>query len=130
MGIFTTVVLSGVVVVYWTALRHINGGMKAAIQIAADGGRLRQFNFSIQPTELTSIWACVIGGAVLCIAPITTDQAVLQRLLTIKSDQDCRQSLLLRSILLVPSRCYCISGGRLSTCSTSGIPAIWEGCPW
>jgi len=35
-------------------------------------------------------------------APMTTNQAVLQRLLTTKSAQDCRQSVLLRSILLVP----------------------------
>ncbi len=95
-------VMSGVIVVYWKALGHIHGGMKAAIQIAADGGRLRLFNFSTQPTELTSIWACVIGGAILCMAPMTTDQAVLQRLLTTKSERDCRQSVLLRSILLVP----------------------------
>lgn len=95
-------VMSGIFVVCWKALRGIHGGIAAAAQIAEAGGRLRLFNFSTQPTELTSIWACVIGGAVLCMAPMTTDQAVLQRLLTTRSEKDCRQSVLLRSILLVP----------------------------
>jgi SSS family solute:Na+ symporter len=68
-----TAVISGVAVVYWKALGHINGGLNA-VQIAADGGRLRLFNFSTPATELTSIWATVIGGAVLCMAPMTTDR--------------------------------------------------------
>ena len=65
-------------------------------------GRLKTFNFSTNPNELTSIWAAVLGGIVLCMAPLTTDQAVLQRLFTTKSSQDCRRSLILQALLVVP----------------------------
>ncbi len=35
-------------------------------------------------------------------APVTTDQAVLQRLFTTKSTRDCRQSIIVQSLIIVP----------------------------
>ena len=92
----------GVLLIFYTALHHVSGGAIAAYGTALEAGRLRLFNFSTDPRELTSFWACIIGGSILCVAPLTTDQAVLQRLFTTKSAADCRQSVILQSILLVP----------------------------
>ena len=92
----------GVLLIFYTALHHVSGGAAAAYRTALQAGRLRLFNFSTDPRELTSFWACIIGGSILCVAPLTTDQAVLQRLFTTKSAADCRQSVILQSILVVP----------------------------
>ena len=92
----------GVLLIFYTALHHVSGGAAAAYRTALEAGRLRLFNFSTDPRELTSFWACIIGGSILCVAPLTTDQAVLQRLFTTKSAADCRQSVILQSILVVP----------------------------
>ena len=44
----------------------------------------------------------LIGGLVLCMSPLTTDQAILQRLFTTKSVRDCRQSIVVQSVLIIP----------------------------
>ena len=123
MGLFTTfyTLLGGMKAVIWTSviqfctvtlgmglvfvfsLSHIQGGLAVAYRTALDAGRLRLFNFSTDPTDLTSFWACILGGAVLCLAPLTTDQVILQRLFTTKSVKDCRQSIIAQAVLVVPT---------------------------
>ena len=98
---FCTVTL-GIGLIFYTAVARVDGGLSAAWNTALAGGRLHFFNFSTDPTDLTSFWACVLGGSILCMAPLTTDQAILQRLFTTKSTRDCRQSVITQSVLVVP----------------------------
>jgi len=58
----------GVLLIFYTALHHVSGGAAAAYRTALEAGRLRLFNFSTDPRELTSFWACIIGGSILCAA--------------------------------------------------------------
>jgi SSS family transporter len=122
MGLFTTfyTLLGGMRAVIWTSviqfstvtlgmglvfvfsLRHIQGGLAAAYRTALAAGRLRLFNFSTDPTDLTSFWACILGGVVLCLAPLATDQAILQRLFTTKSVKDCNRSIITQAVLVIP----------------------------
>jgi Na+/proline symporter len=95
-------VVLGIVVVFLTVLTNVDISIADAVREASAAGRLRIMNFSTDPSELTSFWACVIGGAVLCMAPLTTDQAILQRLFTTKSEKDCRQAIILQSFIIVP----------------------------
>ena len=95
------IVMSGIALVFWTAISHA-GGISLAYTAARDAGRLRLFDFSLSPSRLTSFWACVIGGTVLSLAPLATDQAILQRLLATKSLKDCKRSVLLQAGLSVP----------------------------
>ncbi len=98
---FCTVV-SGILVISYVAVSHVNGGVATVYKTALDAGRLKLFDWSFNPKDLTSFWACIIGGSLLSIAPMTTDQAILQRLFTTKSDRDYKQSIILQSILVVP----------------------------
>ncbi|HWB96716.1 MAG TPA: sodium/solute symporter, partial [Bryobacteraceae bacterium] len=97
-----TAVSAGVLVILFLAVWGVPGGLPAAWKAAAAGGRLHHLNLSTDPRELTSLWACVIGGLVLCMGPLTTDQAVLQRLFTTKSSKDCRQSIIVQAVVVVP----------------------------
>jgi hypothetical protein len=48
------------------------------------------------------LWGCPIGGSTLVLTSLTTDQALLQRLFTIKSTKDCKQSIILPALVNVP----------------------------
>jgi SSS family transporter len=98
---FVTVML-GVLLIFVTALGAVHVGIAAAYRTALEAGRLRMVNFSTDPRELTSIWAVLVGGVVLTMGPLATDQAILQRLFTTKSTRDCTQSVILQAILVVP----------------------------
>jgi len=95
-------VISGITLISVIALHHVPGGAVTAFRVARDAGKLNLLNLSTDPKQLTSLWACLIGGAILALAPLTTDQAILQRLFTTKSTADCRQSVIIQAILIVP----------------------------
>jgi solute:Na+ symporter, SSS family len=95
-------VTTGVVLILTIALAHVPGGLPAAFSTVRAAGRLQIINLSTDPTQLTSLWACLFGGAVLALGPLATDQAILQRLFTTKSTKDCRQSVVLQAFLIVP----------------------------
>ncbi len=98
---FTTV-SCGILLILFTAIYHVPGGFAGAWTMARDAGKLHLLNLSTDPSQLTTLWACLIGGFVLALAPLTTDQAILQRLFTTKSPKDCRQSVILQAFLIVP----------------------------
>lgn len=95
-------VTTGVLVVFAVVMMGLDISVREAIRQASHAGRLRFLNFSFDPSELTSLWACLLGGVVLSMGPLTTDQAVLQRLFTTRSEKDCRQSVILQSFIVVP----------------------------
>ena len=86
MGLFTTFYtsLGGVKAVIWTdviqfvtvttgvlliltiALAHVPGGLPAAFSTVRAAGRLQIINLSTDPTQLTSLWACLFGRRRSC----------------------------------------------------------------
>ena len=149
MGLFTTLytLLGGMKAVIWTSviqfftvmlgmglvfvssLSHLQGGLAAAYRTALDAGRLRLFNFSTDPRDLTSFWACFLGGLVLALAPLATDQAILQRLFTTKSVKDCRQSVIAQAVLVIPANLLLYLAGtalfvfyRYNSAHLKGLP--------
>ena len=92
-------VITGLGVICWTALGHIPGGLTEVYEVARGAGKLDLLNLSTDPSEMTSLWACLIGGSFLTLAPLATDQAVLQRMFTTRSPKDCRQSVLLQAVI-------------------------------
>ncbi|NWG12630.1 MAG: sodium/solute symporter [Acidobacteria bacterium] len=96
------VVSAGVFLIFYNTLGRIQGGIPHAYQAAVAAGKLRLLNFSSDPSQLTSVWALLVGGFVLSMAPVTTDQAIIQRLFTTKSTKDCRQSIILQSLIIIP----------------------------
>ncbi len=95
-------VTTGILLILVTSLRHVPGGLATAYETARLAGKLKFLNLSTDPSQLTTLWACLIGGSILALAPLTTDQAILQRLFTTKSTRDCRRSVILQSILIIP----------------------------
>jgi len=96
------VVSSGVFLIFYKTISQIKGGIPAAYHAALEAGKLHLLNFSADPKHLTTVWALLLGGFILSMAPVTTDQAIIQRLFTTKSTKDCRQSIILQSMIVVP----------------------------
>lgn len=122
MGLFTTVyttfggmraviwtdviqfctVTCGVLLIFAAAINNVPGGVESVYKVASESGHLKLFDFTWNLNDLTSFWACLIGGSVLSLSAMTTDQAILQRLFTTKSAKDCRQAVILQSVLVIP----------------------------
>lgn len=95
-------VMAGIGLIFAVALHGVPGGLHAVYTVNHAAGRLRLFDFSLNPADLTTFWACLLGGVFLSLGPLTTDQAVLQRLFSSRSTKDFRQSVLLQAVLIVP----------------------------
>jgi solute:Na+ symporter, SSS family len=95
-------VMTGILLIFFTAFLNMPGGFAESYRIASEAGRLHALNFSTDPRELTSIWAALAGGLILCMGPLTTDQAILQRLFTTRSAAECRRSVLLQALMVIP----------------------------
>jgi SSS family transporter len=95
-------VTTGIALIFLTAISQVPGGPVAAFDVAKAAGRLELADFRFDMNEFTTVWGCLLGGMVLCMAPLTTDQAILQRLFTTKSTEDCKSSVKLQAFLLMP----------------------------
>jgi sodium-coupled monocarboxylate transporter 8/12 len=122
MGAFTTIytVIGGMKAVIWTdvlqfctvgagllsictvAIDRVPGKLGGVYRIAGAAGRLSFLNLSTDPSERTSLWACLIGGFVLVLTGLTTDQSILQRLFTTKSAADAKRSIILQTVVNIP----------------------------
>jgi SSS family transporter len=101
----------GILLIFGTSVAHVPGGVAGAYAAAQAAGHLRFLNFSHDPSEVTSFWACVIGGSTLVLTTMATDQAVLQRLYTARSIEDCKQSAWLQALVNVPTSLLLYSAG-------------------
>lgn len=97
-----TVLVTGVVTVLWLSLSRIPGGLITTYHVASQAGRFRILNFSLNPSDLTSFWAMVLGGGTLVLSTMGTDQAYLQRYFSTRSLRDGRRSVLLDACILIP----------------------------
>jgi SSS family transporter len=97
-----SVLLTGVIGVFWASLSKIPGGIVAAYHVASDAGRFHMLNFSWHPSEFTSVGAMVLGSGTLVVATLATDQACLQRYFTTRSLQEGRKSVLLDALIVIP----------------------------
>jgi Na+/proline symporter len=80
-------------------LQHIPGGWEQVAQTAAIEQKFRVFHFGFEPTmaffsQTYSFWAGLLGGCFLTTATHGTDQLVVQRLLSARSQTEARLALL------------------------------------
>lgn len=83
----------GAAVSFFVLLGKIPGGFGHAIDLAGPAGKFRVFDFHWSWTLPYTFWAGVIGGTFLTTASHGTDQLVVQRLLSAKSERESRLAL-------------------------------------
>jgi len=97
-----SVLMAGIMGVFWASLSRVPGGVAGAFHVALAAGRFHMLNFSPDPRELTSVWAMVLGSGSLIVSTLGTDQACLQRYFTTRSLPEGRKSVFLDALIVVP----------------------------
>jgi len=92
------VMVGAALLTIWVVGTHITSGLPAIWQSAAEAGRTRLLNFSLDPTVRMTFWGALVGGAFANLAYLGADQVIVQRYLTAKSGQDARWSIVLSGI--------------------------------
>ncbi len=97
--IWTDVIQMGMYVVgaaisFFILVGKIPGGLSHAIAVAGPAGKLQVFDFHWSLTAPYTFWAGIIGGCFLTTASHGTDQLVVQRLLSARSESQSRLALL------------------------------------
>jgi Na+/proline symporter len=84
----------GAVVSFIVLDARIPGGLGHVLDAAGAAGKLKVFDLTFSWTQPYTIWAGLIGGCFLTTASHGTDQLVVQRLLSAKSEAESRRALL------------------------------------
>jgi SSS family solute:Na+ symporter len=92
---------TGSVAAFFLLLHKIPGGWHEVTQTAAAaGGKLRVFDFAFSLTQSYTFWAGVLGGTFLTMASHGTDQTMVQRLLSARSERDSKKALLASGVIV------------------------------
>jgi solute:Na+ symporter, SSS family len=83
-------------------LRHIDGGLIAALQTAGEAGRLSTFNFALNLNDAGTFWAGVIGGFFTGLVSFGADQEMVQRLLTVKTRKNSQRTIIATIVTVLP----------------------------
>jgi Na+/proline symporter len=91
--------VAGAAVSLLVILAKIPGGWEHVVAAAGHARKLQVFDFAFSPTtqffaRKYSFWAGLIGGASLTMASHGTDQLMVQRLLSARTEADSRRALL------------------------------------
>jgi SSS family transporter len=89
--------VSGALLSFVMILTLIPGGWDQVVAVAAAEGKFRIFHFAVGPgffSETYSFWAGLLGGCFLTTATHGTDQLVVQRLLSARSERESKLALL------------------------------------
>ena len=91
--------IGGAIVSFFVILGHIPGGWSHVAEVASAAGKLQIFDFSFSLSaeyfsRTYTFWAGVIGGCFLTTASHGTEQLLVQRLLSARSQRESRLALL------------------------------------
>jgi len=97
-----TILISGMIAVFWLALSRIPGGVHTAYAVAGHAGRLHFLNFSLNPDQLSAFWPAFLGGGAMVLSTLGTDQAYLQRYFSTRSLKEGQKAVLMDALIILP----------------------------
>src|ERR1700722_11466731 len=93
--------LTGSIAALFFLLHKIPGGWPEVTQVAAAaGGKLQIFDFAFSLTKSYTFWSGLLGGTFLTMASHGTDQTMVQRLLSARSEGDSKKALLASGVVI------------------------------
>jgi SSS family transporter len=95
------VYVTGTVVGLLTILHLVPGGWQTIYAVAAGAQKFRVFDFSWNFYATYTFWSGVIGGAFLTTASHGTDQLIVQRLLSSRSERQAKVALLASGVIVM-----------------------------
>jgi len=94
------VYLAGAVAVAIALLDRINGGWAEVVRVGAETGRFVFIDASFDFTKAYTLWAGLLGGVALTLSTHGTDQYLVQRLLSARSQKEASTGLVLSGFLV------------------------------
>jgi len=95
------VLLGGAILSFFVIAGKIDGGFAGMLSVAREGGKLRMANFTWDYTVM-ALYIVFFGNFLGNLVPYTTDQAVVQRYLTVKDEKAARRAIWTNAIMTVP----------------------------
>jgi SSS family transporter len=109
-----TIYVAGTLVGAFTILHMVPGGWAAVRALAGGAGKFRVFDLSFNFTTTYTLWSGVIGGAFLTTASHGTDQLIVQRLLSARSQRDSQIALISSGVaVLIQFSLFLLIGAML-----------------
>ncbi len=106
------VYISGAAMALWVLVHSFQGGFGEILRRCAEQGRpVHLFDLSRSLSEPYTLWAGVIGGAVLAMASHGADQLIVQRLLACRGLRDAQKALVGSGALVILQFCLFLAVG-------------------
>jgi SSS family transporter len=94
------VYIAGAAVVAMAVLSRIDGGWAEVLRVGRETGRFVVIDASFDFTKAYTLWAGLLGGIALTLSTHGTDQFLVQRLLSAKSQRDAARGLVLSGFIV------------------------------
>ncbi|MEZ6053096.1 MAG: sodium:solute symporter [Planctomycetaceae bacterium] len=91
----------GGIVTLWLLVSTIDGGWDRLLAFGVGEHKFRLFDFSWDLSDPMTFWAGLIGGSFLSLGTHGTDQMIVQRLLSARSQREAAQALTLSGVLVL-----------------------------
>ncbi len=87
--------------------------LSKAYQIAADAGKTKIINYSLDFGDRYTLWSGLTGGFFLALAYFGTDQSQVQRYLSASNEKQSRLGLIMNGVLKVPLQFFILFVGLM-----------------
>jgi SSS family solute:Na+ symporter len=94
------VYIAGAAAVAIALLGRINGGWAEVMRMGAESGRFVFIDASFDLSKAYTLWAGLLGGVALTLSTHGTDQDLVQRLLSARSQQEASTGLMLSGLIV------------------------------
>ena len=94
------VYVAGAAAVAIALLNRIDGGWREVIRVGSESGRFVVINPSFDLTLPYTLWGAVLGGITIALSTHGTDQFLVQRLLSARSQRDASRGLVLSGFIV------------------------------
>lgn len=88
------IMLGGIFLIIWVGTAGVDGGFAEVVKTGNEHGKFNYFNFSTSLSDTYTVWGGLIGGTFLIISQFGTDQAEMQRFLTVGSLRKANMALI------------------------------------
>lgn len=97
--------VAGGLLSFWLILQRIPGGWEEVVRVAGPAGKFQIFDFRFEPTSAFfsrsySFWAGLAGGCFLATGTHGTDQLIVQRLLSARTERESKLALLSSGVVI------------------------------
>lgn len=96
-----TIYVTGGLVAVFVILHAVPGGWETVRTVAGHAGKFRMFDTAWNLSSTYTLWSGIIGGAFLTTASHGTDQLIVQRLLSARSERQAQVALLASGVAVL-----------------------------